>query len=477
MTKTAVTRSAGSVLPMLKNESVYVGIDIGKQRHVAGFVSNTLLARHEHFEACPVLIFEQSRDGFGQLLDRIQAFCPLEQCFVLMEKTGHYHKALEQYLLELDISVYVMHVQKRPSRMIKTDKRDALTLANHLYNQLEKGIQVADKTQLVRRAVPPSQAAAQLKGLTRHRYELIQESTQRKNKLTAICDELFPEYTVIFKNPNLGTALAIREKYPTPHDIATASLTALMKERVYSQPSEAKFVQLQQLAAQTIGTKDVARQRCLVLEQKQVIKELKLLQEHVEELDAEICAIVQNSREGKILLSLGIIGPIQAAMIIAAIGHIANFEKASQLKAYFGWAPKQEQTGTSYDRSSLSHAGTRTMKQMMYLITLSAIRQETEWANTYHRLVPLKCRYNEKTKSYQGKLKVIGCIAGQIIEMIYALLKKDAETLRKIPPGGTPPEPLLYDRAIHQAHKQGNYQSLKPAAKPEPIVLLPKPSS
>ncbi len=284
---------------MLRNESLYVGVDIGKQHHVAGFVSNTLLARHEHFEGCPVLIFDQSREGFRQLLDRVQSFVPLEQCFFLMEQPGHYHRALEQYLLELDISVYVMHVQERPKGMLKSDKRDALMLANHLYNQLEKGIQVADKSQLVRRAVPPSEAAAQLKGLTRHRYELMHESTQRKNKLTAICDELFPEYTVIFKNPNIGTALAIREKFPTPHDIATASLTSLIKERVYCHPSDAKFAQLQQLALQTIGTKDVARQRCLVLEQKQVIKELKLLQEHIEELDAEICTIIQKSREGK----------------------------------------------------------------------------------------------------------------------------------------------------------------------------------
>jgi transposase len=476
MRNTADKRSNINVLPMLHNESLYVGVDIGKHSHIAGFVSNTLLKRYEHFEGCPVLIFDQSRDGFRQLIDRIQSFCPLEQCFVLMEKTGHYYKALEQYLLELDISVYVMHVQERPKRMLKSDKRDALMLANHLYNQLEKGIQLADKSQLVRRAIPPSEAASQLKGLTRHRYELMRESTQRKNKLTAICDELFPEYTQIFKNPNSSTALAIREQFPTPHAIATASLTALIKERVYCHPSDAKLALLQQFAAQTIGTKDVARQRCLLLEQKQVIKELKLLQEHIEELDSEICTIVQNSREGKILLSLGIIGPIQAAMIIAAIGNILNFPSAATLKSYFGWAPKREQTGTSYDKSSLSHTGTRTMKYTMFLIAISATRLDNEWARIYKRLVPIKCGYDERTRSHKGKLKVIGRIVGQIIEMIYALLKKDAEVLSKVPPGVKPPEPTLYDREIHQAHRQGKYRSTKPARKRETIVLLPKPS-
>src|SRR5258706_10822090 len=124
-------------VPMLLNESLYIGIDVGKQQHVAGFVSTTLLERHERFEGCPVLVFEQSREGFRALVERIRSYIALEQAYVLLEHTGHYHLALVQYLQELDISVYVMPVQKRPAGMLKTDKRDALGLANHLYNQLE----------------------------------------------------------------------------------------------------------------------------------------------------------------------------------------------------------------------------------------------------------------------------------------------------------------------------------------------------
>ncbi len=91
--------------------------------------------------------------------------------------------------------------------------------------------------------------------------------------------------------------------------------------------------------------------------------------------------------------------------------------------------------------------------------------------------MPIKCGYDERTRSYKGKLKVIGRIAGQVIEMIYALLKKDAEVLSKIPPGVEPPAPMLYDREIHQAHRQGKYRSLKLTEKPAMIMLLPKQSS
>jgi transposase len=477
MGKAAKAQADRSILPMLSKESLYVGIDVGKHRHVAGFVSHTLLGRHERFEACPALTFEQSRQGFCDLVDRIESYVPLEQCIILLEQIGHYHKALVQYLLDLDISVYVIHVQERPKGMMKTDKRDALSLANHLYNLLEKGIQVTNKAQLARRAFPPSDAAAQLKGIVRHRYELGQEVTQRKNKLIAICDELFPEFTQVFKDPNGPSALAFRERFPTPQVLATASFAELRDARIARYPSDMNLSVLQQLASTTIGTHNLGRQRSLLLEQKQLISELRLLQTHIEQLDEEITQIVEGSREGKILTSIPAIGPIQAAMMIAAIGSIANFPDAAALKSYFGWAPTTAQSGTSLDRSKLTQGGARSMRKTMFLIVGNAIRMDCEWAKIYERLLPLKCNYNERTRSYKGKLKVIGRLAGQIIALIYALLKKDWETVTATPPGKELPPPVLYDPALHRFHREGSYRSQKPRERRGRVVYLPRPSS
>jgi transposase len=461
MAKRTKARPDLAVFPMLLHESVFIGVDIGKFKHVAGFVSKTLLERHQHFEHCPAFLFEQSREGFRAFVERIRSYCPLEQCFILMEQTGHYHRPLQQYLLELDLPVYVMHVQNRQAGMLKTDKRDALGLANHLYNQLELGVQVTNKLQVVRHAVPPSAAAAQLKGLMRHRYELVNESTQRKNKLTAICDELFPELTQVFKDPNLPTALDLRERFPTPHAVATASLIALREVRKKSFPSEAQLVLLQQLAAQSIGTKDVARQRGLLLEQELLIKELRLIQDHLARLEGELCQIVEQCREGKILLSIPPMNPLAAATMLAGIGHIANFEDAAHLKSYCGWAPKRAQTGVTFDRTSLTQGGSREMKRVMYLVAWNAIKTETEWASLYKRLVPRLCSYDERTQAYKGRGKAIGHVIGRLITLIYALLKQDDETLRHLAPGTQPPEPVLYDPVLHRHHRTGHYQPLR----------------
>jgi len=463
---------------MLAHETVYVGVDIGKHKHVAGFVSKTLLHRHGRFEACPAFTFEQSREGFRSLIERIPSFVPLTQVYLILEHTGHYHRALEQYLLELEITVYRIHVQKRPAGLMKTDKRDALGLANTLYSQLELGVQVSDKTQVVRQAIPPTETAAQLRGLTRHRYELSQESTQRRNKLTSICDEVFPEFTQLFKDPNREVALAIREKFPTPQAIVTASMSSLREVRRSRHPSDANLLELQHLASQSIGTKDHGRLRGLVFEQTQLIPELRLIQQHILQLDTEIESIVERSREGQILTSMGI-GSISAATIIATIGTIANFEKPSELRSYFGWAPVEDQTGISRDRARLTPRGSRVMKRTMYLIVWQVLRHhDSEWAKLYERLVPRMCPYDERRQAYVGRGKVIGRVAGQLIGMMYALLKKDLELLSRLVPGEKPPEPMLYDPEIHRRHRAGEYSSLKPGTRPRSLIhQLPKPEA
>jgi transposase len=474
MGRPAKTHPSLTALPMLPHEQLYVGVDIGKHKHVAGFLSRTLLTRHERFEGCPTLAFAQSREGFRALVDRMRKYVPLENAMVLLEHTGHYHWALEQYLSELDVTVYRIHVQERPKGMLKSDKQDALSLANTLYSQLELGVQVADKMQLVRRAVPPTKAAAQLKGLIRHRYELGHQCTSLRNKLTAINDELFPEFIQIFRDPNRETALAFRAKYPTPHTLATASLAALRKLRPKSFPSEAQLLKLRELAKQTIGTKDVDRQRSLIIEQELLIKELRLVLEHMDRLQIEITDIVTNCREGQIVLSIEPIGPLQAATIIATIGHIDNFSKASELKSYFGWAPRRTQSGATFDRTKLTTRGVRPVKYMLFLIAERAISLDCEWTHIYNRLLPRISIYDERLRDYRGKMKVIGRIAGQITTMIFALLKTDQEALNKLLPGEEPPPPMLYNSEVHRRHQDGHYRSLKPRTLPRTIIQLPK---
>ncbi len=116
------------------------------------------------------------------------------------------------------------------------------------------------------------------------------------------------------------------------------------------------------------------------------------------------------------------------------------------------------------------------MKQMLFLMAARATILECEWARIYQRLLPRLATYDERTKDYRGKLRVIGRIAGQMASMIFALLKTDYETLSQLPSGQEPPPPMLYDPAIHRKHQEGHYRSLKPGTYPRKIIQLPHSS-
>lgn len=435
-------------------QHVFVGIDVAKNAHVAGFVTSVLLSKHRRFDRCPTVPFENSRLGFEKLIETMQSHAPLSQCAVLMEHTGHYGAALLQYLQERDIKVYMVHATKRMTKD-KTDKRDAQSLANILYNQVSLGVQVLSEKQRIRCVTPPTETSLALRSLVRRRYELSRDIRQRCNKLIAIIDEMFPEFVQIFKNPCLPNALNVRVAFPTPALIAEAQLDDLLAVRQGSRPSRANLMHLQELAMQTIGTKNQGRIYGLVLEQRQLIDELRMLENHCDTLDAEIEKIVIKSREGRILMSMPSIGTGTAAEIIAAIGNISNFENASKLRGYFGWNPVATQTGESKDSTRLDRGGRRPVKKAMYLLAWRAIQIDTVFRSVYQRLIKL-CRWDERKKKYVGKNKVIGRIAGQCVGVIFALLKRDHDLLVSLAAGEEPPEPMLYNREMHRAHRSSH---------------------
>lgn len=130
------------------------------------------------------------------------------------------------------------------------------------------------------------------------------------------------------------------------------------------------------------------------------------------------------------------------------------------------------QSGSTLDASYLTRGGTRTMKQIMFLAVMQVIRlRDNEWARLYERLVKARCPFDERTQSYTGKTRVIGRVAGQMIEAIYALLMRDAELLSHVPQGQEPPPPLLYDAEVHQRHRQGHYRPLKSMPPPNVITI------
>ena len=81
----------------------------------------------------------------------------------------------------------------------------------------------------------------------------------------------------------------------------------------------------------------------------------------------------------------------------------------------------------------------------------------------YQRLVPLRCAYDSVLKSYRGKNKVIGRVAGQFPGVVYSLLRRDYDTPNSLDPGQEIPEPVLYNYALHSAYRTGHRSPISKA--------------
>jgi transposase len=434
----------------------YAGIDIGKDNHYVAFYSTYLQQKCGHYTACPAFSFANARLDFEHLASEMERYAPLTQWRVLMEKTGHYYLPLLQYLQERGIETYLVHVKKRPRKQ-KNDKRDAQGLANTAYRQLELGAEPDDAEQEVHRVAPTCEAARALRELVQYHDDLSKQMVRILHQLTGICDLLFPEFSLTFKNVNLPTALVFREHYPTPRDVAAASLSDLRACRLpgSTRPGNAALNRLQGLAAHSIGIADQAQIGALILRQSLLIKQLHILETNDEEIKAAITAIVESSREGQIITSLGaFVGSLAAGQIIAAIGSIDNFEKPGKFKAYTGWMPIEDQSGKSRSGMVLSKGGNRMLRKTMWLIGMRAVngKHDTEWLSMYEDLVERQCPYDAKKRRRTGKGRPLSRIIGQIATMIYRFLKDDAEIVANTPPGSLPPPVICYDRNVHRSH-------------------------
>src|SRR5581483_322848 len=285
----------------LVNDPLYVGVDVGNDSHVAAFCSRYLQRKHKTFTKYPTMNVANSRLEFEHLVAKMRIYAPLDQCIVIMEKTGHYHLPLLQYLQERGVTVYLLHVQKKP-RGQKNDRIDAQRLANTGFAQLELGAQPESPDKELHQVRPATEISIILREATQYYRDLARQIVRDKNQLTAIGDQLFPELSLIFKDINGPSALVFRERFPTPHDMFLASLDELIETRPYNYPSRDALIKLQELAAHSIGLRDQGHVRSLVLQQSLLIKQLRVLLDNEEAVKREITDIVKESREGQILL-------------------------------------------------------------------------------------------------------------------------------------------------------------------------------
>lgn len=142
---------------------------------------------------------------------------------------------------------------------------------------------------------------------------------------------------------------------------------------------------LQERAKQSAASTRAVRARSMVI--RTMVRHLLDLQQRLVELEAALAEALAGDDDGQRLQSLPGVGPIIAATIRAELGDVAHFRHVDQVVAYAGLDPRTRQSGAFVGQRHLSKRGPGALRHVLYLATLNAVRNRTEWRDRYQRLL------------------------------------------------------------------------------------------
>ena len=379
----------------------YLGIDIGKNTHVASLVDDKKKVIFKAFS------FSNSIDGAESLILKLEAF--KNELEVGMEATGHYWLSLYSYLVEKNFTVRVINPiqtdgwrQGIEIRKRKTDIIDSLLIADLLrYGDfVETSLSNEDYLSL--------------RNLSRFRSYLISSIGDLKRKTIALLDQVFPEYASSFSNIFGKTSKEILSNFSTPsdfEDINSDDLNTFLESVSKKNYASKKIDELSKKAS-SFGINFCLDSFSLQI--KMLIEQISFIQNQVSDVENEIELLLEKLNSP--ITTIPGIGSVNAATILGEIGDIKRFSNPSKLVAYAGLDASISQSG-EYE-STYNHMSKRGSPYLRRALFQSALRAEF--------CDPVFSNFYQK-KISEGKhhLVATNAVARKLCHTIFAVLTKN----------------------------------------------------
>ena len=380
----------------------YLGIDIGKNTHVASLVDDKKNVIFKAFS------FSNSINGAESLILKLEAF--KNELEVGMEATGHYWLSLYSYLAQKNFTVRVINPiqtdgwrQGVEIRKRKTDIIDSLLIADLLrYGDfVETSLSNEDYLSL--------------RNLSRFRSYLISSIGDLKRKTIALLDQVFPEYASSFSNIFGKTSKEILSNFSTPsdfEDINSDDLNTFLESVSRKNYASKKIYELSKKASSSFGINFCLDSFSLQI--KMLIEQISFIQNQVSDVEYEIEVLLE--KLNSLITTIPGIGSVNAATILGEIGDIKRFSNPSKLVAYAGIDSSISQSG-EYESAS-NHITKRGSPYLRRALFQSALRAEF--------CDPVFSDYYQK-KISEGKhhLVATNAVARKLCHTIFAVLTKN----------------------------------------------------
>ena len=258
---------------------LYLGIDIGKNTHVASLIDEASKPLFKAFS------FSNTLDGANSLLEKLSTYIDINsQVEIGMEATGHYWLSLYSFLIEKEFTVHVVNPIQTDGwrkgieiRKRKTDVIDSILIADLIrYGDfVETSLSNED--------------TLSLRNLSRFRNYLVSSIGDLKRKVICVLDQVFPEYQSVFSDVFGETSKELLSHFQTAEDfqnITANQLDEVLESVTLKKFTKNKVSEISELAANSFGLKFCKNSFSLQL--KLLIEQIKFIEVQVADVEAEI---------------------------------------------------------------------------------------------------------------------------------------------------------------------------------------------
>ena len=381
---------------------ILVGIDIGKNKHTF-----SIIEKYSGEILSPPSDFGNNQNGFLFLIKKLDSYAKSE-LLIGMEDTGHYHFALLKYLLDSRYTVALINptttdlTRKIQGGITKNDPLDSLTICDVISsNQRKKPYRVTKVNRF---------DLYEQKQLTRHHHNLKEELNIYKNRLQNFIDVVFPEFNSLFHSKYGIVYMNILKTFSSAYAIAIADIRSVricFEVKGHGKRISLSAEQLKLTAKSSVGIRSDAEE----IQIRHLVSQIELLEQQISEIDKKIEEFsIQNNSP---ILSIPGISHFSGTSILAELGDVCNYTKASQIIKFAGVAPYHyESSQFTAQHTAITKKGSRYLRKTLYQIILPVI-SNNEVFYTY---------YNKKLSEGKGHRCAQGHCIRKLLRVIYHLL-------------------------------------------------------
>lgn len=346
---------------------------------------------------------------------------------VVMEATGNYHAPVAKLLHDAGLYVSVVNAKLVHSygnndlRRVKTDKKDAIKLANY-------GL---DCWIALPRYIPEENTRLLLKNCYRQYQQYSKVQTILKNNLISLLDTVFPNVNRLFSSPARADG---SEKWGDfVAEFWHCECVCECSEKAFANKyqrwcrkhgynfSEEKAHTIYSEANGHIGVMPKSETTKLLVEQ--AVSQLRATSAALAALKQEMQALASQLPEYPVVMGMFGVGPTLGPQLIAEIGDVRRFYSKKALVAYAGLdAPPNDSGNVTGRHKSMSKIGTSSLRRTLFLV-MSVYLQNSPPDEPVYQFMDRKRTEGKPYRVYMM------ASANKFLRVYYATVKAYLETL------------------------------------------------